>query len=58
MSDRIVMQAHNTFDGPDAVHLVQFTDASVSSGILTTLLPPMSVTVLALSWSGNKKDHP
>lgn len=44
-----VMQAHNTFDEPDAVTPVPFTDTSVSNGILTTLLPPMSVTVLALS---------
>ena len=44
-----VMQAHNTFDEPDAVHPVPFTDASVSNGILTAFLPPMSVTVLALS---------
>ncbi len=44
-----VMQAHNTFDEPDTVRPVAFFGASVTNGHLTAVLPPMSVSVLALS---------
>jgi alpha-N-arabinofuranosidase len=42
------MDAHNTFDNPYAVYATPFTDASVSSGVLTLTLPPKSVVVLML----------
>jgi alpha-N-arabinofuranosidase len=44
-----VMSAHNTFDEPDAVRSAAFAGASVENGHLSATLPPMSVTVLAVS---------
>ena len=43
------MQAHNTFENPDAVHPTPYGGASLADGILSAKLPPMSVTVLALT---------
>jgi alpha-N-arabinofuranosidase len=40
------MDAHNTFDDPDAVHPVAFNDAQVVNGRLTLTLPAKSVVVL------------
>ena len=42
------MQAHNTFEAPDAVAPKAFTGASVAGGRLTVKLPPMSVVTLAI----------
>jgi alpha-L-arabinofuranosidase len=42
------MDAHNTFDNPDAVHPVSFDGARLAGGRLTATLPPMSVVVLTL----------
>ena len=38
------MNAHNTFDAPDAVKDEAFTDFHVKDGVLTAKLPPVSVT--------------
>ena len=38
------MNAHNTFDEPDAVKDEAFTDFHVKDGVLTAKLPPVSVT--------------
>lgn len=42
------MDAHNTFDNPDAVHPVAFTGATLKAGKLNVALPPKSVVVLTL----------
>lgn len=42
------MDAHNTFDKPDAVHPVAFKGAKLVNGKLTATLPPMSVVVLTV----------
>ncbi len=42
------MDAHNTFDNPDAVHPVAFNGAKLAGSRLTATLPPMSVVVLTL----------
>jgi len=42
------MQAHNTFEHPDRVCPVPFTGARVTADGLQVVLPPMSVTVLAI----------
>jgi alpha-N-arabinofuranosidase len=42
------MQAHNTFEDPDAVKPVNFTGARLSGGILHVELPSKSVVVLEL----------
>lgn len=42
------MDAHNTFDQPDAVTEQSFSDASLKDGVLTTTLPPMSVVTITL----------
>ena len=43
------MNAHNTFDRPDAVHPEPFDAVAVSKGALTVKLPARSVTVLELA---------
>ena len=43
------MNAHNTFDAPDAVHPVPFTGASLDAGKLQVKLPAKSVVVLELN---------
>jgi alpha-N-arabinofuranosidase len=40
------MDAHNTFDNPDAVHPVAFDGATIVKGRLTLTLPAKSVVVL------------
>ena len=42
------MNAHNTFDAPDAVRPTAFTGARIESGKLVVTLPAKSVVVLAL----------
>src|SRR5665213_2197080 len=42
------MDAHNTFEDPNAVHTTPFTGASVSGGVLSLTLPAKSVVVLTL----------
>ena len=42
------INAHNSFDAPEAVKPVAFTGAQVSGGTLTVTLPPRSVVVLDL----------
>jgi len=42
------MDAHNTFEAPNAVHPVAFTGASLSGSKLSVTLPPKSVVVLTL----------
>ena len=42
------MDAHNSFDQPDAVRPVPFTGAQVAGGTITATLPAMSVVVLDL----------
>ncbi len=42
------MNAHNTFDAPNAVRPAVFGDASLANGILTVVLPAKSVVVLEL----------
>ena len=42
------MQAHNTFDAPQAIQPVSFDGARLVDGGLTITLPPMSVTAVAL----------
>ena len=42
------MNAHNTFDAPNAVHPVAFAGAGLASGTLTVALPAKSVVVLEL----------
>ncbi len=42
------MNAHNTFDNPDAVHPVVYQDFSLRRGLLTATLPAKSVVVLAV----------
>ncbi|HEY2590315.1 MAG TPA: alpha-L-arabinofuranosidase C-terminal domain-containing protein, partial [Steroidobacteraceae bacterium] len=45
------MDAHNTFDDPDAVRPAAFTDAVLHDGVLTVRLPAKSVVVLQLELS-------
>ncbi|MGP7796268.1 alpha-N-arabinofuranosidase [Sphingomonas sp. CLY1604] len=40
------MDAHNSFDAPDAVKPVAFTGATLSAGTLNVTLPPKSVVML------------
>jgi len=42
------MDAHNTFDNPEAVHLVAFDGAALKGNRLAVKLPPMSVVVLQI----------
>ena len=42
------MDAHNTFDDPNAVHPVAFTGAKIAGGRLTLTLPSKSVVVLSV----------
>ncbi len=42
------MDAHNTFDDPNAVHPVAFTGAKIVGGHLTVTLPSKSVVVLSV----------
>jgi alpha-N-arabinofuranosidase len=42
------MNAHNTFDAPNAVQPVPFTGATLANSILTVALPAKSVVVLEL----------
>jgi alpha-N-arabinofuranosidase len=42
------MDAHNSFDQPDALNPATFTDARFAQGILRLNLPPQSVVVLEL----------
>jgi alpha-N-arabinofuranosidase len=42
------MQAHNTFEDPDAVHPVAFSDFAVAGDTLTVNLPSKSVAVLEI----------
>ena len=42
------MNAHNTFDTPDAVSPAAFTGAKLADGVLVAELPPMSVVALEL----------
>jgi alpha-L-arabinofuranosidase len=42
------MDAHNTFDRPDAVRAVAFDDARIAGGRLTARLPAKSLVVLTL----------
>ena len=42
------MDAHNTFDAPDAVKPAAFTGATLSGGTLSVTLPPKSVVMLDL----------
>ena len=42
------MNAHNTFDAPDAVHPAPFTDVRLSGGIISVQLPPKSLVALEL----------
>jgi alpha-N-arabinofuranosidase len=42
------MDAHNSFDKPDAVHPVVFSGVVLASGKLTATLPPMSVAVITI----------
>lgn len=43
-----VMDAHNSFDKPNAVHPVVFTGATLAGGKLTATLPAKSVVVLTI----------
>ena len=43
------MQAHNTFDQPDAVRPAPFTGARLAGATLTVELPAKSVVVLELN---------
>lgn len=43
------MDAHNTFENPNAVHPSNFTGATVKGGRLSLTLPPKSVAVLLLN---------
>ncbi len=43
-----VMNAHNTFDKPNAVHPAQFTDFRIDGQAVAVNLPPMAVVVLEL----------
>ena len=42
------LDAHNTFEKPDAVHPTRFTGAAVKGGKLSLTLPAKSVVVLTL----------
>ena len=42
------LDAHNTFENPDAVHPTRFTGASIKAGKLSVSLPAKSVVVLDL----------
>jgi alpha-N-arabinofuranosidase len=42
------LDAHNTFENPDAVHPIRFTGAAIKSGKLSLTLPAKSVAVLTL----------
>jgi alpha-N-arabinofuranosidase len=43
------MNAHNTFDNPDAVGVKAFNGIAAAGGCLTVALPPMSVVTIALA---------
>jgi alpha-N-arabinofuranosidase len=43
------MNAHNTFEHPDAVQPVEFKGATLDEGIVHIKLPAKSVVVLTLS---------
>ncbi len=43
------MNAHNTFDAPDAVRPARFTGATLADRVLVAELPPMSVVALELA---------
>ena len=43
------MNAHNTFEKPDAVKPADFSGAKLTAGVLEILLPPKSVAVLELN---------
>ncbi|PAD66665.1 hypothetical protein CHH83_22825, partial [Bacillus sp. 7586-K] len=42
------MDAHNTFEQPDAVKPTEFTGAKIENGELQVSLPPMSVVSLTI----------
>jgi alpha-N-arabinofuranosidase len=42
------LDAHNTFESPDAVHPIAFTGASLKGGKVSLTLPAKSVAVLSL----------
>jgi alpha-N-arabinofuranosidase len=42
------LDAHNTFEKPDAIHPTRLTGASIKGGKLSLTLPPKSVAVLSL----------
>jgi alpha-N-arabinofuranosidase len=42
------MQAHNTFESPDAVKPAPFSGFTLSGGSLSVTLPSMSIAVLEL----------
>jgi alpha-N-arabinofuranosidase len=42
------LDAHNTFENPDAVHPTAFTSASLKGGKVSLTLPAKSVAVLSL----------
>jgi alpha-L-arabinofuranosidase len=42
------LDAHNTFENPDAVHPTRFTGASIKEGKLSLSLPAKSIVVLSL----------
>jgi alpha-N-arabinofuranosidase len=44
-----VLNAHNTFDQPEAIQPVEFNGAVLKDGILSLILPPASVVVLTLA---------
>ena len=44
------MDAHNTFDAPDAIHPIGFDDFEIASGSLVASLPAKSVVLLTLSY--------
>lgn len=43
------LNAHNTFDQPEAIQPVEFNGAVLKDGILSLILPPASVVVLTLA---------
>ncbi len=45
-----VMDAHNTFDEPEAIHPVEFNDFTIESGELKATLPAKSVVLLTLNY--------
>jgi alpha-L-arabinofuranosidase len=40
------LDAHNTFENPDAVHPARFTGATLKGGKVSLTLPPKSIIVL------------